>query len=138
MTETQSEKQRQRQRLTIDENPSGISGVITLDENVVSTIAGLAARDVDGIHSVGRSRLISFGDNAARGVHSEVGKTQAAFDIDVVLEYGSDVRDVAKQLRAKTAGEVEKMAGREVVEINVHVVGIHLPEETEKARVRVL
>jgi uncharacterized alkaline shock family protein YloU len=133
-----AETQRQKQRLTIDENPSGISGVITLDENVVSTIAGLAARDVDGIHSVGKSRLISFGDKPARGVHSEIGKKQAAFDIDVVLEYGSDVRAVAKELCAKTASEVEKMAGREVVEINVHVVDIHLPEETEKARMRVL
>jgi uncharacterized alkaline shock family protein YloU len=118
----------QTTKITIDENPSGIAGVITLDENVVSTIAGLAAREVAGIHSVGKSRLMSFGDDPTRGVHSEVGKMQAAFDLDIVIEYGSDIREVAKQLRLKTAAEVDKMAGREVVEINVNVVDIHLPD----------
>jgi uncharacterized alkaline shock family protein YloU len=127
-----------KQRITIEENPSGIAGKITLDENVVSTIAGLAAREVDGIHSVGKSRLISFGDNPTRGVNAEVGQKQAAFDLDVIMEYGSDIREVAKQLRQKTADEVGKMAGREVVEINVHVVDIHLPEESGNARARVL
>lgn len=130
---------RDKTRLTIDENPSGIAGVITLDENVVSTIAGLAAREVDGIHSVGKSRLISFGDDPTRGVHSEVGDKQAAFDLDVIIEYGSDIREVAKNLRLKTAAEVTKMAGREVVEINVHVVDIHLPgDNNRKAKARVV
>ena len=127
-----------KQRMTIEENPSGISGVITLDENVVSTIAGLAARDVEGIHAVGKSRLISFGDNPTRGVNAEVGQKQAAFDLDVVMEYGTDIREVAKELRKKTADEVGKMAGREVVEINVHVVDIHFPEESGNSRARVV
>jgi uncharacterized alkaline shock family protein YloU len=126
---------RERSRLTIEENPSGIAGVITLDENVVSTIAGLAAREVEGIYAVGKSRLLGLGsDSPTRGVHTEVGDKQAAFDIDIVIEYGSDIREVAKHLREKTAEEVGKMAGREVVEINVHVVDIHLPDASNTKR----
>jgi uncharacterized alkaline shock family protein YloU len=127
-------------KLTIQQdNPSGVAGILTLDENVVSTIAGLAARDVEGIYAIGKSQLISFGDDPKRGVKSEVGMQQAAFDLDVVIEYGSDVREVARRLREKTAAEVAKMAGREVVEININVVDIHLPDDSSnkpRARVR--
>jgi uncharacterized alkaline shock family protein YloU len=129
-----ADRDREKTRLTIEENPSGIAGVITLDENVVSTIAGLAAREVKGIYAVGKSRLLGLGDSPTRGVHTEVGDKQAAFDIDIVIEYGSDIREVAKHLREKTAEEVSKMAGREVVEINVHVVDIHLPDESNHKR----
>ncbi len=125
-------------KLTIEENPSGIKGVITLDENVVSTIAGLAARDVKGVYAVGKSRLISFGDNPTRGVHTEVGKKQAAFDLDVIIEYGADVREVAQNLREITAAEVKKMAGREVVELNVNVIDIHLPDAKPEPSARVV
>lgn len=129
----------QRQtKITIEENPSGINGVITLDENVVSTIAGLAARDVEGVYEVGKSRLISFGDNPTRGVHTEVGTRQAAFDLDVVIEYGADIRQVAQHLRERTAAEVAKMAGREVVELNVNVIDIHLPNAKPEPSARVI
>lgn len=123
-----------KQRLTIDRDPSGIQGVITIDANVVSTIAGLAARNIEGIYSVGKSRLISFGDNPTRGVHAEVGDKQAAFDLDVIIDYGSDIRKVAQELREKAASEVRKMAGREVVELNINVVDIHLPGSDENKK----
>lgn len=129
----------QRQtKITIEENPSGINGVITLDENVVSTIAGLAARDVEGVYEVGKSRLISFGDNPTRGVHTEVGEKQAAFDLDVIIEYGADIREVVQNLRERTAAEVQKMAGREVVELNVNVIDIHLPNAKPEPSARVI
>ncbi|MFO8072202.1 MAG: Asp23/Gls24 family envelope stress response protein [Polyangia bacterium] len=129
--------QSERKKVAIEENPSGIKGVLTLDEDVVSSIAGLAAREVEGIAEVGKAGLISFGDDPRRGIETEVGKIQAAFDVDVVIDYGSDISEVAKSLRSRIADEVKKMAGREVVEINIHVVDIRLPEhmETKKARV---
>jgi len=108
---------------------NGIRGKITLNEDVVATIAGLAAREVEGIHSLGRWRLISIGDNPTRGVDAEVGKKQAAFDLDAVIEYGVDIRAVANELRERIAGEVDKMTGREVVEVNINVVGLHFRDD---------
>ncbi len=135
-TDTQPEKP--AKKITIDEKSEGIRGVITLNEDVVTTIAGLAAREVDGIWAIGKSRFISFGEDIRRGIKTEVGQQQAAFDIDVILEYGKDIKAVAKQLREKTAKEVAKMAGKDVVEININVVDIKLPEDIEpKAKPRV-
>jgi uncharacterized alkaline shock family protein YloU len=126
-----------KQRVAAKQEPSSVGGTITLDVDVVATIAGLAAKEIDGIYSVGKSSWYRFGDKASRGVRAEVGKSQAAFDLDVVIEYGYDVREVARELRKRTAAEVQKMAGREVIELNVHVVDIHLPAEAEPKSQRV-
>lgn len=131
----------EHRNVTIEESSGdGTGGKITLDEGVVATIAGMAAREVKGIHSLGKSKLISFGENLTRGVEAEVGKVEAAFDLDVIIEYGVDIREMAKILRNRIGEEVDKMAGRRVVEININVVGIHVPDdsdsEDETARVR--
>ncbi|MFO8072201.1 MAG: Asp23/Gls24 family envelope stress response protein [Polyangia bacterium] len=131
-------QQTDKKVLVEEKNPSGIPGSLTLNEEVVATIAGLAAKEVGGIHSVGKTPLISFGDDPTRGVGTEVGKKQAAFDLDIVVEYGHDIREIAKELREKTASEVARMAGRDVVEINVHVVDIKLPNELESKKSRVI
>ena len=111
-------------KLTIDEKQDGVGGRITLNEDVVATIAGLAARAVEGIHALGKSRLIPFGDSPTRGVAAEVGSKQAAFDIDVVIDYGRDIRKVASELRQKISSEV-----------NINVIDIRLPEEEKPMKV---
>jgi uncharacterized alkaline shock family protein YloU len=124
-----AQKEGQRLHLDSERGDHGPGGTITLGEEVVATIAGLAAREVPGIHSLGRWRLIPFGDSPTRGIDAEVGQQQAALDLDVVIEYGSNLRDVATTLRSKIASEVDKMAGRQVVEVNINVVGLHVPDE---------
>jgi len=125
---------KETERLTVHESVEGIRGKITLNEDVVATIAGLAAREVKGIHSLGKSRFIQFGDAPKRGVAAEVGSRQAAFDLDVVIDYGCDLRSVANEMRRKIADEVNRMAGREVVEINLNVIDIHLPGKEKEER----
>jgi uncharacterized alkaline shock family protein YloU len=115
----------------VEETPRGaskIAGRIEMSEEVVATIAGIAAREIPGIHALGRSRLISFGDKPRRGVAAEVGQKEAALDIEVIIEHGCDIRRVADELRATVAEAVDKMAGRKVIEVNLDVVDVHLAE----------
>lgn len=128
-------KQQNKDTVVIENTPRSKDkpgGRIHMSEEVVATIAGMAAREIEGIHALGRSRLISFGDDPARGVEAEVGKREAALDMEVVLEYGCDIRAIASELRDRVGKEVEKMAGRKVVEVNLDVVDVHLPDATEK------
>lgn len=118
-------------KLSQREAGNGPGGAITLDENVVATIAGMCARQVDGIYSLGRPRLIDFGGGRNRGVGVEVGEKQAAIDLDVVVEYGTDIQKCADELRDRMAKEIARMANRELVEVNIHVADIHLPEDEE-------
>lgn len=106
-----------------------IGGELKLDESVVARIAAMAVRNVEGLHSLGKSRLWGFGDKTGRGVGVEVGQKQVALDLEAVIEYGYDIKKVARTVRQTIADAMESMAGREVVEINIHVIDIKLPEE---------
>jgi uncharacterized alkaline shock family protein YloU len=116
-------------------NPSGIAGKISLGADVVEKIAGLVAREIPGIHSIGKSSIIPFGDKDRRGVDAEVGEIEAAVDLEAVIIYGVNVEEVVGKLRTRLAEQIKKMTGREVIEVNVKVVGIHLPEGEQPAKV---
>jgi uncharacterized alkaline shock family protein YloU len=130
-----TDKKTTKETVTIEQTPRGedqIGGKIEMSEDVVATIAALAARQVGGIHALGRSRFISFGEKLTRGVDVEVGSREAALDLEVIIDYGTNIRDVATELRKRIATEVDRMAGRRVIEVNINVVGIHLPEEKKE------
>ena len=129
-----SDKKPLETKVTIDTSKDKIKGVVSLDSGVVATIAGLAAQSVDGVHSLGKSRLFSFGDDPARGVGAEVGDTQAALDLEIVVEYGHNIKEVSHEIRTRIAEQVARMAGREVVEINIDVIDIKLPGEAKPVK----
>ncbi|MEU3145027.1 MULTISPECIES: Asp23/Gls24 family envelope stress response protein [unclassified Streptomyces] len=118
----------------------GTRGTTTIADTVVSTIAGIAVRETEGIHSIGggASRAlgavkdkVSRSSDPGRGVKVEVGEKQTAIDVDVVVEYGARIMDTAKDLRDHVTDAVETMTGLEVVEINIRVLDVHVPGSEE-------
>ena len=103
-------------------------------------IAGIAAREISGVHSMGggvsrafgaiRERIPGGGTGAANiaGVQVEVGEKQAAVDLDIVVEYGASIVELARAVRRNVITAVERMTGLEVIEVNIAVNDIHLPE----------
>ena len=70
----------------------------------------------------------------------EVGERQAALDIDVVVEYGYPIVDVAAEVRVNVISAVERMTGLEVIEVNLVIDDVNLPDDeddTEPAEGRV-
>ena len=61
----------------------------------------------------------------------ELGETQAAIDVTVVVEYGVSIVEVGNAIRRNVIEQVEGTAGLEVVEVNVNVVDVHLPEDDD-------
>ncbi|WP_406109248.1 Asp23/Gls24 family envelope stress response protein [Streptomyces sp. NBC_01003] len=117
-------------------------GKTTIADGVVAKIAGTAAREVPGIHNLGagvtraigavRERVPGGGTGGvSRGVKVEVGERQAAMDIDVVVEYGFAIVDVAAEVRVNVISAVERMTGLEVVEVNLVVDDVNLPDEDD-------
>ncbi|WP_405386347.1 Asp23/Gls24 family envelope stress response protein [Streptomyces sp. NBC_01102] len=114
---------------------AGPRGTTTIADNVVAAIAGIAARETDGIYALGGSTSRTLGSmrdrvskssDPRRGVKVEVGEVQAAIDLDVVVEYGEPIGDAAKEIRTRVTDAVETMTGLEVVEININVLDVHL------------
>ncbi|MFJ6851541.1 Asp23/Gls24 family envelope stress response protein [Streptomyces sp. NPDC091271] len=115
-------------------------GTTTIADGVVATIAGIAIRETDGVHSVGRGASKAIGavagrrsgsSGAGRAVKVEVGETQAAIDVDVEVEYGVQIHKLADRIRTQVTDAVESMTGLEVVEINIYVFDVHVPDEDE-------
>lgn len=114
-------------------------GNTTIADVVVSKIAGLAAREVHGVHDLGgnasravgalRDRIPGASTNYAQGVSVEVGEKQAAVDLDIVAEYGVSISDVASGIRRNVIAALERMTGLEVVEVNITVHDVHVPDE---------
>ena len=120
----------------------GIGSVRIADE-VVSIIAGMAATEVDGIAGmsgglVGGIAEILGKKNLAKGVKVEVGETEAAVDLYIIVKFGVRIPDVALNVQEKVKNAIESMTGLSVVEVNVHVQGVGFPEtEAKEEGVRV-
>ncbi|MGE5551787.1 MAG: Asp23/Gls24 family envelope stress response protein [Bacteroidota bacterium] len=118
-------------------------GNIRIANEVVGTIAGLAATEVNGVAGMsggvvdGLAELVKK-KNLAKGVKVEVGERQAAVDLYVILDYGAKVPEVAFKIQENVKRAIESMTGLEVVEVNVHIQGVEFKaEETaEDKRVR--
>ena len=113
-------------------------GKISVAEGVVQKIAGMACREVAGVYSMGTSTARAYGairqripgssgPNVAQGVGVEVGETQAAIDLDIVIEYGASIADLGRSIQRNVKQSIERMTGLEVVEVNVSVDDVHLP-----------
>lgn len=121
----------------------GSRGRTTIADGVVEKIAGLAAKDVLGVHAMGGGLSRTFGavrdrvpgsgkSNVARGVKAEVGEVQTAIDLEIVIDYGVSISDVARAVRENVVSAVERMTGLEVVEVNIAVSDVKLPDEEDE------
>ena len=113
-------------------------GKITVAQGVVQKIAGIACREISGVHAMGVSTSRAFGavreripgssgPNVAQGVGVEVGETQAAIDLDIVVEYGVSIADLGRSIQRNVKQAVERMTGLDVVEVNINVDDLWMP-----------
>lgn len=117
-------------------------GSTTIADGVVQKIAGLAARDVSGVYSLGGGAARAFGalreripgatQSVGQGVSVEVGERQAAVDLDLVTEYGAPITEVARSVRRNVINTLEGMTGLQVTEVNISVNDIHLPTDDDQ------
>lgn len=117
-------------------------GRTVIEDVVVTKIAGLAAREVSGVHSLSgggarfvgavRERIPGAGVDVAQGVAVEVGQFQAAVDVSIVAEFGVAIHELADAIRENIIVSVERMTGLEVTEVNVAVHDVHLPQDDDE------
>lgn len=118
-------------------------GSTTIADSVVNKVAGIAAREVDGVHRLGgggaaramsnMTERVGLGGMINQGVAVEVGERQAAVDLTLVVEYGESIPRIAEQVRAQVIRRVEGITGLEVTEVNIAVDDLHLPGEDDEA-----
>ncbi|MDF3293565.1 Asp23/Gls24 family envelope stress response protein [Streptomyces silvisoli] len=118
-------------------------GRTTIADGVVEKIAGLAAREVVGVHALGTGLARTLGavrervpggarSSVSRGVKAEVGEVQTAVDLDIVVDYGVSITEVARAVRENVIAAVERMTSLEVIEVNIAVGDVKLPDEEDE------
>jgi uncharacterized alkaline shock family protein YloU len=120
---------------------SATAGRTTIADSVVAKVAGIAAREVAGVYALGGGGARALGmlrgafdaTDLTQGVKVEVGETQAAADLTLVVEYPAPIQDVAANVRAAVSDAIRSLVGLEVVEVNVAVNDVHLPGEEKEA-----
>jgi uncharacterized alkaline shock family protein YloU len=118
-------------------------GQISVAQGVVQKIAGKACREIAGVHAMGASGARAFGSvreripgssgpNFSQGVGVEVGETEAAIDLDIVVEYGVAIAELGRSIQRNVKQAVERMTGLRVVEVNIAVDDVYLPTDDDQ------
>ncbi len=112
-------------------------GSVRIADDVVATIAELAAKEVKGIIGMSGGIADSITEmlgkkNPTKGIKVEVGEKETAIDLYVVVEYGVRIPDIAWQVQENVKKAVETMTGLSVVDVNIHIQGVNIEKEAKE------
>lgn len=115
---------------------------VKISNDVVAVIAGVAVSEVAGVASMpsgfagGISEVLSGKKNRTKGIKVEVEDNTTRIDVNIIVEYGTRIPDVAFEIQNRVKKAVENMTGLSVEEVNVHVQGVNTKtlEEQEKEK----
>ena len=117
----------------LNENPNG---TVSFATEVVATIAGLAATEVDGVASMispssGLADMFSrkSNRNLTKGVRIDLEDNRVSVDVTITVDYGSPIPDVARNIQENVKKAIETMSGLDVKSVDVHVTGISFERE---------
>lgn len=125
------------------DNNDGDEVVITstdglkISNDAVATYAGIAISEVQGVYGMsggfaGFTEAISGKKNFTKGIKVDVDDKNAKIDVSIIVEYGARIPDVAFEIQTMVKKSVETMTGLKVLEVNVHVNGVHMASKDDK------
>lgn len=109
---------------------------VKIADDVVAVIAGVAVSEVPGVAGMsggfagGITEVLSGKKNLAKGIKVEVGEKETKVDVNIIVEYGTRIPDVAFTIQNRVKKAVESMTGLKVIAVNVHVQGVSTANTT--------
>ncbi len=108
---------------------------IEIADDVVAVIAGKAVSEVNGVAGMaggfagGITEVLSGKKNLSKGIKVDIQSKEAKIDVNIIVEYGVRIPDVAFEIQNRVKKAVEAMTGLTVLNVNVHVQGVKTNEE---------
>lgn len=103
---------------------------IKIANDVVASIAGVAVSEVQGVYSMAGGITEIFGKKGlTKGIKVEVGEKDTKIDVNIIVEYGVRIPDVAFEIQNRVKKAVETMTGLNVASVNIHIQGINIAEK---------
>ena len=119
-------------------NEETVSDGIKISDDVVAIIAGKAVSEVTGVYEMaggfagGITEVLSGKKNLAKGIKVDITEKETKIDVNIIVEYGVRIPDVAFEIQNRVKKAVETMTGLKVSNVNVHVQGVGIAEEKTK------
>jgi len=118
-------------------------GATIISDTVVSSIAGMAAQEVEGVHMGGGASRTASGvlgsltgsESKTSGISVEVGRTETAIDLKMGIEYNKNILQTVEEVRRKVTDRIENMTGLRVKELNATITDITFPEKEARRRI---
>lgn len=115
-----------------------VGGETSIEDNVIGAIAGVAAKEVDGVSTLGKQSLrrsiaekVGGAEKRARGVGVEAGRREAILDLEMTVLYGYSIPEMVIKVRTVVAQRVLELLGLVTKEININVVGLDFPDRVQ-------
>lgn len=111
---------------------------IQISDDVIASIAGMAVSEVSGVAEMaggfagGISEVLSGKRNMSKGIKVSVQEKEVKVDVNIIVEYGTRIPDVAFEIQKRVKSSIENMTGFIATEVNVHVQGVETPKEEAK------
>ena len=137
MSEENNENTESKQEVEIEEEIKTDNDGIKISDDVVAVIAVVAVSEVPGVSGMaggfagGISEVFSGKKNLAKGIKADINENSAKIDVNIIVEYGSRIPDVAFEIQNRVKKAVESMTGLKVEEVNVHVQGVNTDTASE-------
>ncbi len=131
----ENEENKNEMNEEIIEKEEHIDSGVEISDDVVAVIAGIAVADVQGVAGMakgfagGLTEAFSGKKNLAKGIKVDVNEGKAKIDVNIIVEYGTRIPDVAFEIQSRVKKSVKEMTGLEVDAVNVHVQGVQTPQE---------
>src|SRR5215211_2041424 len=117
-------------------------GATIISDTVVTSIAGLAAQEVEGVHMGGGASRTASGmlgsltgsESRTSGISVEVGRTEAAIDLKMGIEYNKNILQTVEEVRRRITDRVQSMTGLRIKELNATITDITFPEKEQRRR----
>ena len=121
----------------VEEVENGTEG-IKISSDVIAVISGVAVSEVQGVYGMaggfagGITEVLKGKKNLAKGIKVDTENNKAKIDVNIIVEYGARIPDVAFEIQNRVKTAVENMTGLKVDEVNVHVQGVNTENLTEE------
>src|SRR5215210_3933356 len=118
-------------------------GATIISDTVVSSIAGMAAQEVEGVHMGGGASRTAGGvlgsltgsESKTSGISVVVGRTETAIDLKMGIEYNKNILQAVEEVRRSITDRVQSMTGLRIKELNATITDITFPEKEERRRI---
>lgn len=107
---------------------------VQISDEAIAMYAGIAISKVRGIYDKagGFKEVFKSKKNLTKGIRVENNGKSVKLDVNIIVEYGARIPDVAFEIQTLVKKSIESMTGLIVDEVNVHIQGVHALSQKER------